>query len=84
MIFLYYYQNLSYTYFNFCILINQVTYSSSNTFLYYYHHQLTSTIYHQLKNVNLLWSILRLLTMVVLVWTENEQDQDHIFQETYY
>ena len=55
-----------------------MTYYTSNTFFL-----ILITYRYQLIDLILLWSILKVLVMLILVQKENEQDQAHIFQATY-
>ena len=64
---------------SFCILINKVTYSSSNTFFLP-----LITYWYQLKDLILHLPFLKLLGMVIQELKEAFQDQALIFEETYF
>ena len=63
---------------SFCVSVNNMTYFTSDIFFS------INNISISVSRSNFTLFFLRLLAMLILLWKENEKDQAHIFQETYF
>ena len=63
---------------NFGVSVNNMTYFTSDIFFS------INNISISVSRSNFTLVFLRLLAMLILLWKENEKDQAHIFQETYF